>query len=333
MPRPPAIPYEEIPKMKFGRLKPIRMMEGKGRTKWLCKCDCGNETIVTQKNLCNGNTKSCGCFSMESRRARNKGYQNKERLYIVWIGMRERCNNPNNNSYKWYGAIGVTVCEEWERDYCAFKRWALETGYDETLPRGAQTIERKDPNKDYSPENCEWKTIQQQQRNKRGSVLYEMNGEKHILREWSEILNVDYDLLRSRVGTYGWTLEQAISEPKQSKVNVKKIKIEYNGESLTIREWAQKLGISENTIRARMSKARMLASKDPEYILQTVKVKTIYKTIIEYNGKSQNLREWAKELGINYTTLKDRYKRGCSIEKLFCKENLSSKQRGNVAEG
>lgn len=327
MPRPPAIPYDEIPKMKFERLKPIRIVSTSGRTKWLCECDCGNKTIVTQKNLCNGNTKSCGCFSMDSRRARNKGYRNKDRLYAVWRGMRERCSNPNNTSYRWYGAIGVTVCEEWERDYNTFRKWALENGYDETLPRGVQTIERKDPNKSYSPENCEWKTIQQQQRNKRGSVLYEMNGEKHILSEWSEILNVDYNLLRSRVGSYGWSLEQAINEPMYAKAKRKKIKIEYNGELLTVKEWSEKLGITENLIRSRMS-----VSKDPEFILKVGKHKTTKEKLIEYNGKTKNIKEWAKELGLNYDTIKRRIDRGYPIEKALSKEDYSNKAKGKKAE-
>lgn len=219
MGRPPKIPYDEIPKMKFERLQPIRIVDGKGRTKWLCKCDCGNEVVVTQKNLCNGNTKSCGCLNTEMRKGRNKGYRGNERLYVLWVGIKGRCNNPNNTSYKWYGAKGIRVCEEWENDYLSFKKWAIESGYDETLPRGAQTIERLDTNKDYCPENCTWKTIQQQQRNKGNLERYSYRGEEHLLCEWAEILGLDFRTLRTRIYMHGWSIERALSTPikKQSK--------------------------------------------------------------------------------------------------------------------
>lgn len=322
MPRPPAIPYEEIPKMKFERLKPIRIVSTSGRTKWLCKCDCGSETIVTQKNLCNGNTKSCGCLNAEMKKARNKGYRRNERLYVLLRGMKERCNNPNSRNYRWYGAKGIKVCEEWENDYLSFKKWAIDNGYDETLPRGVQTIERIDNNKGYSPDNCTWKTIQEQQRHKKSNTLFEMNGESHILSEWAEILNVDYNLLRSRVGSYGWTLEQAINEPIYAKAKREKIKIEYNGERLTIKEWSQKLGITENLIRSRMS-----VSKDPEFVLKVGKHKTTKEKLIEYNGKTKNIKEWAKELGLNYGTIKSRIDRGYPIEKALSKEDYSNKAK------
>lgn len=250
MGRPPAIPYDEIPKMKFGRLKPIRMIYGKDRVRWLCKCDCGNETIVTQKNLCNGNTKSCGCLSVDMAKSRNKGYRKNERLYVLLEGMKGRCNNPKNTSYKWYGAKGIKVCREWEEDYLSFKKWAIDNGYDETLPRGAQTIDRIDYNGDYSPENCRWVTIREQQRNKASNTPYELNGESHLLCEWAEILGFDYNLLRSRVVSYGWTLEQALEKPVNSKKQ--SVELTYQGQTKTAKEWSKILGIKYHLIMARL---------------------------------------------------------------------------------
>ena len=74
--------------------------------------------------------------------------------------MRQRCNNPNQHDYRWYGAKGVTICPEWD-DYMAFREWALSHGYD-----GKLTIDRIDFNKGYSPDNCRFITIQEQQQNK-----------------------------------------------------------------------------------------------------------------------------------------------------------------------
>lgn len=309
MGRPPAVPYDEISKMKFERLKPIKRINGTGRTKWLCKCDCGNMTIVTQKNLCNGNTKSCGCLAKERNGNRTHG-ESKTRLYGLWLGIKKRCYNPNEVSYRWYGAKGIKMCDEWLDDYTKFRDWAYSTGYDEDLPRGIQTIDRKDSNGDYCPKNCRWRTIKEQQRNKQSNNLYEMNGERHLLSEWAEILNVDYKMLKSRVGDYGWTLEQALSEPINSKVKIERIRIKYKGENLTIKEWSKKLGISEHLIRS-----RMFSSEDPEFILKVGKHKTSRERLIEYNGKIQNIKEWAEELGIKDETLRGRLNRGWSVER------------------
>ena len=47
---------------RFGRLVARKYMGG---SKWLCECDCGNQTVVSRSNLVNGATKSCGCLAIE----------------------------------------------------------------------------------------------------------------------------------------------------------------------------------------------------------------------------------------------------------------------------
>lgn len=81
-------------------------------------------------------------------------------LYNVWKSMRQRCNNPNCSDYAWYGEKGILVCEEWD-DFSAFREWALLSGYKKGL-----TIERKSGVGPYSPENCIWITIEEQQKTK-----------------------------------------------------------------------------------------------------------------------------------------------------------------------
>jgi uncharacterized protein (DUF2237 family) len=80
--------------------------------------------------------------------------------------MKTRCNNPNATGYKHYGAKGVTVCDEWSKDFTAFAKWAFANGYDPALPRDKCTIDRIDPSGNYCPSNCRWVDMSTQNKNK-----------------------------------------------------------------------------------------------------------------------------------------------------------------------
>ena len=148
---------------------------------WKCQCDCGNETVARATEVANGYKKSCGCLSaegLELGRAKRKyevGQGYGERLYGIWNTMKQRCENPNNASYKYYGAKGVTVCNEWVNNYEAFREWAYANGYDENAPLSKHTctIDRIDPFCNYEPSNCRWADAHTQNLNKRSN--YEKN--------------------------------------------------------------------------------------------------------------------------------------------------------------
>ena len=123
------------------------------------------------------------------------------RLYKVWCSMKGRCNTPSHTAYKNYGARGITVCKEWAEDFGAFMDWAMQTGYDEEAPRGKYTLERIDTNGPYSPENCCWKTIQEQERNKSTTIYVEDNGERVCRAEYCERHGIDYKSELYRVST------------------------------------------------------------------------------------------------------------------------------------
>lgn len=98
----------------------------------------------------------------KSRRNQRKYGVAATRLYRIWGGMKSRCYNPNQRNYKYYGAKGIEVCEEWKSSFEAFRKWATENGYQEDL-----TIDRIDGDKGYSPDNCRWTTMSEQLKNRR----------------------------------------------------------------------------------------------------------------------------------------------------------------------
>lgn len=152
----------DITGQKFGRLtvtgKSVRL--SLAGALWECSCDCGGTTVVNSLKLRTGKTQSCGCYRKEILDQTTHGLSNKSRTYRTWKEMRNRCNNPNADNWKWYGGRGIRICPEWN-DYAVFLADMGER------PEG-MTLDRKNGDEDYSPSNCRWATAKQQAENNRG---------------------------------------------------------------------------------------------------------------------------------------------------------------------
>ena len=122
--------------------------------------------------------------------------------------MKRRVLNPNNKGYQDYGGRGIKICDEWINSFESFYTWATNNGYKEGL-----TIERKNVNGDYCPENCCWINRKEQARNKRNTKWLEFNNERKTAKEWSKELGINYYTLMRRLNFYHWTVEKTLTTP------------------------------------------------------------------------------------------------------------------------
>ena len=163
---------------------------------FLAQCDCGNTKEAFSRNMRNGLTSSCGCLQKEARksngvRSRRHGMTNT-REHRTWLGIIERCCNPNGGNYKRYGARGIGMCDRWRNSFEAF--------FDDMGPRPSNkhSIDRIDNDKGYSPENCRWATNITQSVNRSTTVFVDYKGESVSLSEAARRCGVSRSTMRDR---------------------------------------------------------------------------------------------------------------------------------------
>lgn len=205
---------KDIAGHKYNRLTVIEFagLDRYSKAQWICKCDCGNLTVVNGSRITSGLTKSCGCLqkeiahNRELRRNQIKYSCRPARLYSVWNNMKQRCTNPDNPAYLRYGAQGIELYADW-MDFEKFMEWAYSSGYDDSL-----TIDRIDNDKGYYPENCRWvdKIIQGQ--NRRNVILVEYRGEVQPLSKLAREHGIKPHTARGRY-YQGWSIDKILETP------------------------------------------------------------------------------------------------------------------------
>lgn len=198
---------------RVGKLTAVRADElGTHGIRWLYRCACGGETVMYPFDAkVKGH---CGCLTPSRMYARRlKHGQANTRYYKAWHAMLERCNNPNNKFYSYYGGRGIKVCDRWH----AFENFASDMGPREP----GMTIDRVDNNGNYEPDNCRWASRKTQQNNRRACRMVTLRGKTQSLTMWCEELGIPRGTVRSRLNR-GWDLIKAITEPVKARRGTRK---------------------------------------------------------------------------------------------------------------
>ena len=189
----------DITGRRFGRTVAIERVSRPGDVWYRCQCDCGVSHESRSSSLRSGSTNSCGCIRRE--RLRTHGQSKTTAEYFIWKSMRQRCKPVGG--HRNYGARGIRVCERWTD----FEIFIQDMG---SRPSVSHTLERRDNDGPYSPENCVWATRVVQAQNTRRSIV-EFRGRKQSRKQWAKELGICYFTLRWRLRN-GWTAERALTE-------------------------------------------------------------------------------------------------------------------------
>lgn len=167
----------------------IESIKTQNRTIGIFECDCGKITEQRLTSVVQGKIKSCGCLKNElaAERCKTLSYKHGEsdlannRLFRIWCGMKTRCYTKSCKGFHNWGGRGITICDEWRNDYTVFKKWAMENGYSDEL-----SIDRKEQDGNYCPENCRWATREEQNNNQRRNRFITAFGETKTATQWAK---------------------------------------------------------------------------------------------------------------------------------------------------
>lgn len=184
----------------FGRLTVLGFVKinANGLTFWECKCACGGVTISNRNNLIRGTSKSCGCMVIKNMVAKIIKHgecfnYKKSKEYRAWLSLRERCINSNSKDFYRYGGRGITVCDRW---ITSFENFLNDMG---RAPSPKHSIDRKNNEGNYEPENCRWANAFEQANNTRKNRLIEYKGEIKTISIWCRELGMKYQTVNKRL--------------------------------------------------------------------------------------------------------------------------------------
>lgn len=213
----------------------VRAESRDNKAYWLCRCDCGAEPKISGDVLRRGQY-SCGCVAL----GRRTHGMSETRGYKIWGGMIQRCTNSEVAHFADYGGRGITVCARWA---ASFANFIADMGD----PPPGHSIERRDNEAGYSPENCYWLPLKRQSQNRRGNIYVEVAGETVCVAEAARRLGISY-------GTARYRATKAVKKRELEAPVGRSILLTFNGETLNLKQWANRLGVVPATLSMRRKK-------------------------------------------------------------------------------
>ena len=226
------------------------------------------------------------------------------RIGRIYKNMITRCYNPNSTGYMYYGGKGITICDEWLNDHTAFEKWSLENGYSDD-----KEINRKDPNKGYCPENCEWVPRGYNSKfDKTNSIVFCLDGKRYTMYDLAEYFSFNKRTVASYYKTHGYENTQKwLEDMYYGRIEVPYIYSHtklYNLDNcycMSLTDWAKKLSIKYTTLYLHSNHTK---EKFNEYLRQNILDKL---GVINVFGYSLTLIQISNITGLNMTWLKEGY--------------------------
>lgn len=223
---------------------------------WLCRCDCGTEAVrrgvqlrYAEKRGVRQSCQSCGAIDSQTKHGLSKTPE-----YKVWAAMLDRCKNPEHHAFARYGGRGITVCDRWKD---SFENFLSDMGKRQS---SAESLDRIDNNGPYDPENCRWTDSKTQNRNTSRVVDLTLKGRTQSIAGWAEELGISHAVIWHRLNKLGWSVEDALTIKHGKAYNWRgtlhkdAAQYEFNGQSKSLTEWAQELGVRRATLATRLKR-------------------------------------------------------------------------------
>lgn len=161
--------------------------------------ECGYEKCSHYGEFSGAKSATTVCKHKDARGEYIKRTQwSNQRLAKIFKGMKSRCYNKNEKTYRWYGGKGIKICNEWLNDPILFEKWALCNGYSDDL-----TIDRIDEDKDYCPENCRWITVENNSKYKSTTSMIDVDGTAYSGTDWAKKMGLGANRINTYVRRYG----------------------------------------------------------------------------------------------------------------------------------
>ena len=182
-----------------GKMKPVM---------WECLCECGKSHVALAANMRSGDVSSCGCYKTEVQTTHG---MSKDPLYATWVSVKFRVLNPNSKDFARYGAVGRDMEPEWINDFPAFREWVMENLGNK--PTQEHTLDRSNNDLGYLKGNLRWATQIEQANNCRTNRVITFQGITATMKQHCARLGLAYSAVKMRLGSMGWSVEQALGIP------------------------------------------------------------------------------------------------------------------------